>query len=215
MKTIYLVRHAQSSANQKGILAGQLPGYELSEDGKLQAEELRLFFADKKIDHAISSPLIRCKQTAQIAVRGKNVRLRTSKDFIEANYGDWSGKKISTLVRKPLWKDIQNNPSTVVFPNGESMMSVFSRANLGLLNVVKSMKPKSSVIIFSHADIIKGLLTNSMGASLDCFQRVSIDPASISTIVFQNNRPTIISTNIRVSPVSKLRSVNKPGGSIH
>ena len=95
------------------------------------------------------------------------------------------------------------------------MMSVFSRANLGLLNVVKSMKPKSSVIIFSHADIIKGLLTNSMGASLDCFQRVSIDPASISTIVFQNNRPTIISTNIRVSPVSKLRSVNQPGGSIH
>ena len=169
-----------------------MPGYELSEDGKLQAEELRLFFADKKIDHAVSSPLIRCKQTAQIAVRGKNVRLRTSKDFIEANYGDWSGKKISTLVRKPLWKDIQNNPSTVIFPNGESMMSVFS-----------------------HADIIKGLLTNSMGASLDCFQRVSIDPASISTIVFENNRPTIISTNIRVSPVSKLRSVNQPGGSIH
>ncbi|MBI2411201.1 MAG: histidine phosphatase family protein [Candidatus Kerfeldbacteria bacterium] len=64
MSTFYLVRHVQYSNSEK-ISPGRLP-LELSEHGIEQARILQQFFQDKHIETIYSSPVLRCKQTAEI-----------------------------------------------------------------------------------------------------------------------------------------------------
>lgn len=66
---IYLLRHCEYD-NPRHILPGRLP-VELSEIGGKQAEKLRDFFAEKNIIKIFSSPVLRCKQTAEIIANGK------------------------------------------------------------------------------------------------------------------------------------------------
>jgi probable phosphoglycerate mutase len=95
------------------------------------------------------------------------------------DYGTWSGKKLPLLAKKTLWKSIQGAPSTVRFPDGESFNEVSTRAYEGLF---ASALPGKRIAICSHGDVIKILLSNILGMHIDSFQRINVDPASISII---------------------------------
>ena len=63
MKTnIYLIRHAESTANNEGIFGG-ITDFNLSNNGFKQAEDLALKFENINIDGIYSSPLKRAVQT--------------------------------------------------------------------------------------------------------------------------------------------------------
>jgi broad specificity phosphatase PhoE len=63
--TVILIRHAHSVANEKGILAGRLPGVVLSKSGKKQAIDLKKRLGDLKFKYISISPLERCLATIQ------------------------------------------------------------------------------------------------------------------------------------------------------
>ncbi|HUX38865.1 MAG TPA: histidine phosphatase family protein, partial [Rectinemataceae bacterium] len=61
---LYFMRHAESEANRKNLLAGQLD-FPLSEEGQRQSREVAdAFLRDRPIDAIISSPLLRARATA-------------------------------------------------------------------------------------------------------------------------------------------------------
>lgn len=68
MSTIYLVRHGAYD-NPHNITPGRLP-VELSDEGREQLAKVRDFFADKNITTIYSSPVLRCKQSAEIISNG-------------------------------------------------------------------------------------------------------------------------------------------------
>jgi probable phosphoglycerate mutase len=84
-----------------------------------------------------------------------------------------------------MWSDIQARPSLVRFPNGESFLEMQSRA----LESIKTMAvPGSGILVCSHGDVIKAIVAGLLGLHLDNFQRLSIDPASITVIdLFANS----------------------------
>ncbi len=198
MTTIFLVRHGRSTANQKGLLAGRAANVELDATGLKQAAALGEFFSEVAIDKLISSPLERCVTTAREIKnqQPKSLKLQISQKFIECDYGAWTNKKLVHLAKKPLWKTIQTNPSLVTFPDGEAMNQMSLRAINGLLAAVKGVdNPKAKILIVTHADLIKALIANALGVHLDNFQKIVVDPASVSTLNFEKDNFFVAGVN--------------------
>ena len=106
----------------------------------------------------------------------------------------WSGAKLSTLRRKPLWKDVQSRPSTVTFPGGESFRKVQRRA-VAAVEEIRAMKGERSHLVVSHSDTIKLILAHYSSMKLDAFQTLTIHPASFSVMHVDKLRTSIATIN--------------------
>jgi len=183
--SIYLLRHGHSTANAKSVLAGRDFKVKLSPVGEKQAVAVADELSNKKFEKIYSSPLPRCMQTVEPLAKKLKIDIQISEGLIEMEYGDWSGKKLSSLSRKKLWGTIQSRPSLVRFPNGESFLEMQSRA---IESVNKLAIPGKNVLLCSHGDVIKAIVAGFLGLHLDKFQSLSIDPASITAIDLVNGR---------------------------
>ena len=176
---VTLLRHAHSTANLKGILAGRDNQIGLSDRGKKEAIDLANYLLGSKFDAIYSSPLKRCSETIAPWVEKTGAQIEFIPDLVEMEYGEWSGQFLAKLSKKSLWNSIQSRPSTVRFPSGESFAEMSTRANQAILDLAKG---KHRILVVSHGDVIKSIVAFHLGMALDSFQRITIDPSSITTI---------------------------------
>lgn len=195
MTTIMLIRHAENDFVKTGRLAGWTPGVHLNEHGKLQAEALGQRLADVPIKQLYSSPLERTVETAQaIQQHQPHLTIQHNTEIGEVRYGDWEGKSIASLSTRKMWQVVQEYPSRAVFPNGETMRGVQTRAVNEIERLV-TKHPREMVAIVSHADLIKMVLAHYLGMHLDVFQRIVVSPASISIMNLGHSRPFVAVMN--------------------
>jgi probable phosphomutase (TIGR03848 family) len=218
MTRVLLVRHGRTSANAAGVLAGRSPGVHLDDTGILQARAVADLVRDIPIDRIITSPLIRTVETAKL-IRTEIHRTRPphiTKDsaFIECDYGKWTGKKLKKLARDPLWSAIQSHPASVTFPDGESMLQAQTRAVIGIRNLIRDNQGKDGdkniVLVVSHGDIIKSIVADALGMHLDMFQRIVIDPGSVTAIDYTAMRPFVRLLNSTIDVSADLKAGIEP-----
>lgn len=193
MATVLLVRHGRSTANTGGVLAGHTPGVLLDEVGQQQADALSARLAGLELAAAISSPLERCMETAQRALVGRDGAIRVDERIVECRYGDWTGKELKSLTDEPMWKVVQRHPSAAVFPGaeGESLRDVQSRAVEAIREFNDEYGDRSVYAVFSHGDVIKAILADALGLHLDQFQRIVVNPCSVSVVTYTPERPFV------------------------
>jgi len=209
---IVLIRHAHSTANAAGILSGQLPNVHLSKSGQEQAERLAERLGKLTIAEVQLSPMDRCSETLApwLAKYGKSVTVILQPNLVEVDYGNWSGKKLATLSRAKLWRKVQGQPSAVTFPQGESLAQMQVRAMKTVHDFFASNLELT--IMVSHGDVIKSIVASSLGMHLDDFQRIVIDPASITILESSGGSIRLTRLNDSDSSVSELlQSKNKRG----
>ena len=201
MATVILVRHGRSTANTAGVLAGRSAGVRLDERGHEQAAATAARLAGVRLSAAVSSPLERCKQTARAitAQQATPLAIATERKLTECDYGDWQGRALKDLAKEPLWKVVQAQPSAATFPGGESMRAMQDRAVEAVRRhdrlVEAEHGPGAVWLAVSHGDLIKAILADALGTHLDLFQRIHIDPASVSIVRYTEARPYVIGTN--------------------
>ena len=195
MSLVVLVRHAHSQANAAGILSGRRPNIALSEKGRTQAQELAMRLGELKVKELRVSPLQRCIETIDPWVSTKS-RIRRIEDhgITEVDYGKWSGRTLRSLSREKLWKIVQENPSRVFFPDGEGMANMQARA-IESMHLALSSTGTGAVVMVSHGDVIKALVAANLGMRLDDFQRIIIDPASVTLFDFSSKTPRLLLLN--------------------
>ena len=72
-------------------------------------------------------------------------------------------------------------------------------------------------VAVSHGDIIKSVLADALGMHLDLFQRLHVDPASVSIIRYTATRPFVLATNTHdgdlswLVPPRRSRARKRPG----
>ena len=195
MSLVVLVRHAHSQANAAGILSGRRPNIALSEKGRTQAQELAIRLGELKVKELRVSPLQRCIETIDPWVSTKS-RIRRIEDhgITEVDYGKWSGRSLRSLSREKLWKIVQENPSRVFFPDGEGIANMQARA-IESVHLALSSTGTGAVVMVSHGDVIKALVAANLGMRLDDFQRIIIDPASVTVFDFSSKTPRLLLLN--------------------
>ena len=207
MPTVLLVRHGRTAANATGVLAGWTPGVSLDDTGRAQAAALAQRMAVLPISLAVSSPLQRCQETAGILLAepgpppGPRPVLLTDERLGECRYGDWTGKALKDLVKEPLWRVVQAHPSAAVFPGeeGEGMLTMQHRAVSAIreydARVAAEHGDDALWVAFSHGDVIKAILADALGMHLDAFQRLVVDPCSVSVVRYTPLRPFAVRVN--------------------
>ena len=193
MATLLLVRHGRTDAAGKR-LTGWAPGVHLNEDGRRQAERLVDRLDGIRIDAIVSSPLERCRETAAPLASARGRRVGVRRAWIEVGYGDWTGRSISQLRRTKLWRRVMSTPSTVRFPGGESLLEVQARAVDGALDLAAE-HARGTVVVVSHADVIRLLVAHLAGMHADHLQRLSIDTASITAVSLSDGVPRLLTVN--------------------
>jgi probable phosphoglycerate mutase len=181
MAVILLVRHGENEWVKKGRLAGWIPGIHLNEKGQEQVASAAARLAHLPITAIYSSPVTRCLETARPIADQFNLPIISVEAFGEVRYGKWEGKKIKKLAKKPAWHTVQHFPSRHQFPAGETLRDVQYRA-VSALETLSQRHEKETIVVVSHADVIKLVLAHYLGIHLDLFQRLGLSPASISAV---------------------------------
>ena len=194
MTVVLLVRHGLTHLTGP-VLSGWTPGLHLDDRGAEQASQLAARIRPLNLDAIVTSPLERCLDTAAVIAGDRNLDVIVDQRLGEARYGDWTGREIRKLVRDPLWKVVQSQPSAVTFPNGEAMRDVQSRALAAVREWNERLGPNATWLVCSHADVIKSIVSDALGLHLDQFQRIAIGPASVTVIRYAGVRPTVLRVN--------------------
>ncbi|MDT7733491.1 MAG: hypothetical protein QOE12_665, partial [Mycobacterium sp.] len=113
--------------------------------------------------------------------------------------GDWTGRKLGELFSEPLWAVVQAHPSAAVFPGGEGLADVQTRAVAAVRGHDARLAEQHGRDVLwlacTHGDVIKAVVADALGLHLDGFQRVSADPASVSVIRYTRLRPFVLHSN--------------------
>ena len=211
MPTVLLVRHGRTTANASGVLAGWLPDVNLDEVGRDQADSVGRRLAEAGVVPArvVSSPLPRCVETAERLVAGVGgIRIEVDERLGECRYGAWTGRPLGDLAKEPLWRVVQDHPSAATFPDGEgetagmpgeSITAMAARAVAAVRELDAAVAREHGAdtvwVAVSHGDVIKAILADAAGTHLDLFQRVVVDPASVSVVRYTGSRPFVVRTN--------------------
>ncbi len=201
MATVLLVRHGRSAANSSGVLAGRASGVLLDDVGKEQAQATGVRIAPLPIRAVVTSPLERCVLTAEAiaGARSDDLEIVIDDRLTECGYGDWTGRELKHLAKDPLWKTVQSHPSGVTFPGGESMRAMQARGVDAVRDwdrrLTEEHGPDTLWVAVSHGDVIKAIVAEALGTHLDNFQRVVVDPASVSVISYTPLRPFVVRYN--------------------
>jgi len=183
--TLLLIRHGRTPANVAGILAGRLPEVFLDEVGEASARALAERINKVPVSQVVTSPLERTAQTAQL-VFGDEVSIAHDERLIECDYGLWQGQALAELAKDDLWSTVQKTPDEMVFPEGEAMLSMADRAVTAIrewdAKIVEEHGDNAIWAAVSHGDVIKAICADALGIPLRKFQRIVIEPASVSVI---------------------------------
>jgi probable phosphoglycerate mutase len=195
--TVLLVRHGLTALTGP-VLSGWTPGVHLDDRGRRQAEALAARIGGLALHAVVSSPLERCRETAEAVLANRNgTPSHVDERFGEVRYGDWTGEKLETLAKDPLWPVVQAHPSAVRFPGaeGESLPAAQHRAVSAIRDWNARLGDDAVYLVCSHGDIIKAILADALGLHLDQFQRIQADPASLSVVRYTGLRPFVVRVN--------------------
>lgn len=197
MAILLLVRHGRTAANASGVLAGWTPGVGLDETGRAQAQALAGRLAAVPVVRIVTSPLQRCQETAATLLAGREVEPLTDERLGECRYGDWTGRELKSLAKEPMWRVVQAHPSAAVFPGpeGEPMRAMAERAVAAVREHDAALEADTVWVAVSHGDVIKAVLADALGLHLDQFQRIVVDPCSVSIVRYTPLRPFVVRIN--------------------
>ena len=199
-----MVRHGKTPSTGK-LLPGRAKGLHLSDVGKQEALDVAQRLGNLKNVSAIyASPLERARETAAPTAKLLNQKVIINKGLFECDFGDWTGKKLSKLMKLPEWSTVQRAPSTFRFPNGESFTQMQTRMT-STLDALRVKHSGGTVICFSHADPIKAAVAHAMGTHLDLFQRIVISTCSVSAVSYSGFGPVVLTVNSTGGDLSELR----------
>ena len=202
---ILLVRHGETDWNRDGRFQGQID-IPLNENGKKQGAQAGEFLKDVTIDAAVTSSMLRPKETAEkILEHHPEVNLEVTEDLWEISHGEWEGKLESEIESgyPGLLGKWQSTPAGVQMPGGENLEDVWRRAKVGWGNVVKafsepSSKPKT-VMVVAHDAINKAILCQVFGLGPEHFWQFKQGNGAVSVIDYHggpDSVPVLSAANI-------------------
>lgn len=191
--TVLLLRHALH-ARDPGVLWGRTPGIPLGAEGRAQAEALAQGLQGRAIAALYTSPRERCRETAAplAAAVGRSAEPDPSLD--EIDYGAWTGRAFADLEGDPDWTRWNASRAAAAPPQGEAMHAVQARARARLAAWVVT-HAGGTVAAVTHQDVIKAVVCEVLGLSLDRLHAFDVDPASVTTLVLWPGSGKVVRLN--------------------
>ena len=147
---LYVVTHGETIENANNCLVGRL-NTSLTEKGINQAKQVSEYFKDKNIDLIVSSPLDRCKKTAEIISQNK-IPIIYSDSLLGRDHGEFTGKPRDSIDFAEYW----NYNKNIQYKKAESVRQFYDRV-AKLIEELKMTYQDKNIIIVTHSGIMRVL----------------------------------------------------------
>jgi broad specificity phosphatase PhoE len=166
MPNVFLARHAETTWNLAGRYQGRLES-ELSAKGVAQAEALAKAMRNYKLGRVISSPLVRCLQTAAPSARAQEQPVEEEPLLLEIAHGLWEGRYRDELAQNDpeRYRQWRQEPHVVSFENGESVLDVLRRWE----RFAQAFAADADTLIVTHDAVVRVALVERLGRDLTHF----------------------------------------------
>ncbi|MBD0393625.1 MAG: histidine phosphatase family protein [Microcoleus sp. C1-bin4] len=179
---LLLVRHGETDWNKAGKFQGQID-VPLNDNGREQSRRAAEFLKDVKLDFAISSSMLRPKETAEIILKYHgDLQLELRDELREISHGLWEGKFESEIEQSypGLLEEWKTSPETVQMPEGENLQHVWTRAIASWREIVRSVS--GTGIVVAHDAINKAILCHLFGLGPEHFWKFKQGNGAVSVI---------------------------------
>ncbi len=197
MPTLLLIRHGENDYLKKSRLPGRLPDIHLNKHGREQAAALAESLKAAPIRAIYSSPLERAVETAEPLAQALGLAIQVRPGLLDTDVGEWEGLHLKKLRKLPLWKQVQELPSQVRFPGGESFLELQERLVREIDAIRRAHKQKDLLVVVFHADPIKLVLAHFLGLPLDNFQKLGVAAGSVSILVAGKSSGMLAALNLK------------------
>ncbi|WP_013325198.1 histidine phosphatase family protein [Gloeothece verrucosa] len=199
-----LIRHGETQWNRESRFQG-IRDIPLNENGKKQAGQAAEFLKDIELNFAVSSPMLRPKETAEIILQyHPNIELDLQPQLIEICHGLWEGKLKTEIDQEfpGLLQQWDEKPETVQMPEGENLQDVWDRAVACWEELVKKYddpeNPQTGIVV-AHDAINKVIVCYLLGLEPANFWYIKQGNGAVSVIDYlqgPGTKPVLQAINI-------------------
>ncbi len=186
MGQIIFLRHGQAKNNTERILAGRTEGVPLTDTGIKQAEHTAQLLEQMNISTIYSSPIQRAKHTAEIAAKHNSLDLTIDDRLIELDMGKFTGMPYDKIFNSHgnVFMKFYNGELEIAH-NGVETFSDVKKRILGIVDHIIEKHPDENVLLVTHMDPIKAMLSTVIDLSPTNLYELIITNASLT--IFREN----------------------------
>ncbi|WPM31440.1 histidine phosphatase family protein [Hydrogenobacter sp. T-2] len=187
VKNLYLLRHAQSEYNEKGIFQGRLDS-DLTPLGFVQARLVAQELSDKGIEIIYSSPQRRAYKTALTVADVLGLEVIVDERIREMSFGEYEGRHFWRLMEEEgeLLRAWLSNPVKNPLPTQEDMESFKNRVESFLRDILQERH--TSILIVAHGGTLHAIVCLSLGLGLENLWNIHMDNTGITQLRYKAGR---------------------------
>lgn len=196
---LFFLRHGETPLTPQRRFSGTGSGDPgLSDIGRGQAEQAAHSTALRSagLTRVVTSPLRRCRETAEVIADALKLPLEVDDDLREMNFGVWEGLTFAEVEQQypgdlAAWKQ-----SADVAPTGSS--ETFANLLQRMTRVAESLTstyPDTSVLAVTHVTPVKALVAHALSAPPSCFFTMELSPAALTRITYTGAEAVLRSFN--------------------
>ena len=193
---IIFLRHAQAENNTKRILAGRIEGVPLTKAGIEQAERIAKYLKPLDISAIYSSPIERSSHTAEIISKNNSLDYELDDRITEIDMGKFTRMNYDDMFAKYgniFLKFYENDP--IIAEHEVETFPEVQRRILGMVNHVVEKHKNENVILVTHMDPIKSMLSIILDLKPKTLFELIIANASLTIIKEQENKFSLSAIN--------------------
>lgn len=203
---LLLVRHGETDWNRESRFQGQID-IPLNDNGRAQAAQAGDFLKVIPIDSAVSSSMMRPKETAEVILKHHpRVSLAVTEGLWEISHGQWEGKFEHEIEAgfPGMLADWQTKPETVQMPDGENLQDVWDRAAAAWYEIVAKYSQQDTpktILVVAHDAVNKCILCQVTGLGPEAFWQFKQGNGAVSVIDYPDgvgSEPMLSAANITV-----------------
>ncbi|MFC8824387.1 bifunctional RNase H/acid phosphatase [Streptomyces sp. NPDC057137] len=185
--TFVLLRHGETLLTPEKRFSGSGGSDpELSAVGRRQADAVATALAARgTIQAVVSSPLLRCRETAGAVATRLGLEVSVEEGLRETDFGAWEGMTF-TEVRERYADDLSAwlaSPDVAPTGGGESFTSVATRV-AATRDALLARYAGRTVLVVTHVTPVKTLVRLALGAPPESLFRMELSAASLSAVAY-------------------------------
>ena len=187
---VWMVRHTAAEGSE-GRCCGRWD-VPLSDEGIRQAHRVAHMLQSEPFTQVYSSSLMRAVQTARIIAEPRHLAVEPVADLAEIHFGDLESLTYSEIERQfpEVFRSWMRSPTEIEFPNGESFARMRARIWRAMESLI-SRHTDETILIVSHAGVIRVLLGRALGMPDDMIFRLSQNYGAINRIDYLESGPIV------------------------
>jgi probable phosphoglycerate mutase len=195
--SIIFLRHGQAKNNLERILSGRTPGIPLTERGIDQAKKAAKFLEHMNISAIYSSPIERAKHTAEIVGQQTSLDVIIDDRLIELDMGKFTGVPYDEIFTSHgnVFMKFYNGELEIAH-NGVETFSEVKKRVLGIVDHVLENHPDQNVVLVTHMDPIKAMLSTVVDLTPENLFELIIANASLNIFREYKHKFSISGLNV-------------------